>query len=372
MKNPLQFFGKILIVSLILTWHTAAGARTVTLDNLAFIPPMQPTNVIDLTLATDVAGNSSDMTVVSGSASAQLDFDVHGTQIIPTGLTFTGGQIALSDVSFSFLFGLLQVQATGIEGFPSTISPPGLVQNNQFNAAEHQLTFDAGMINAPGNSVDLSQTPLTGPGSGLGQVQVVPIGSPVGADYTFAATISLPIEINESYMIPNVPVVGDVTATLLGSGTAVSRQEFTITILPGDFNGDGALDCTDITDLEQAVAGGSMDLTYDANLDGTVDGADVTYWLDDLRAAIPGDANLNDVVDGEDFIVWNANKFLPVSGWCAADFDENQLVDGRDFIIWNEYKFTSANAVAVPESPPTLLWGQLSALVLLTSLRRMS
>ncbi len=80
---------------------------------------------------------------------------------------------------------------------------------------------------------------------------------------------------------------------------------------------------------------GSMDLTYDANLDGQVNTADVLYWLTDLRQAIPGDADLNDIVDGLDFIAWNAHKFTTGGGWCGGDFDSNQIVDGLDFIVWN-------------------------------------
>lgn len=363
MKKIICLCQLLLCISLLLPITGVSHARMVTLDSLTFLPPMRPTNVIDLVLSTDVAGSDSDSSIVSGTISALLDIQVHGTSLVPTGLTFTGGQVALSDVSFSFVFGLLQVNSQGVKGFPSTISPPGMVANGQFNAADHQLTFDQGTITGPGTSVDLSVTPLTGPGSGVGSVQIVPVGAPNGSQYTFQATIALPIEINQSFLIPAVPLVGDVNANLMGTGTAVSQQQFTITIVPGDFNADGNLDCVDITELELAVASSSMDLTYDTNLDGVVDGADVTYWLTDLRDAIPGDANLNNVVDGEDFIVWNAHKFTAAGGWCLADFNQDHLVDGIDFIVWNANKFTSGDTTAVPEP---LCWGVLPSLVLLT------
>ena len=82
-------------------------------------------------------------------------------------------------------------------------------------------------------------------------------------------------------------------------------------------------------------------------MDGFVTPSDITFWLNDLRLALPADANLDDVVDGVDFLIWNDHRFTATSGWCSADFDMDGIVDGTDFLIWNEYKFTSA--VVVPE-----------------------
>ena len=171
---------------------------------------------------------------------------------------------------------------------------------------------------------------------------------PVGSQYTFEATITLPVEIDESFLIPDVPVFGDVNASLTGAGEAVSRQQFTITLMEGDYNGDLLLDCEDLGLLEDVVAAGSENLAFDANADGMLDGDDLVHWLGEIRNALPGDANLDDAVDAGDFDIWNQHKFTMGGGWCAADFDLNGSVDGFDLLIWNEHKFTSTNSIPEP------------------------
>ncbi len=51
----------------------------------------------------------------------------------------------------------------------------------------------------------LATTPLAGQGVGMGQVNIVPIGSPIGNDYTFEVTISLPVAFNESLFHSGCP-----------------------------------------------------------------------------------------------------------------------------------------------------------------------
>ena len=59
-------------------------------------------------------------------------------------------------------------------------------------------------------------------------------------------------------------------------------------------------------------------------------------------AFLPGDANGDGAVDGTDFGIWNTNKFTSVSGGTSqADFNGDGSVDGTDFGIWNANKFTS-------------------------------
>jgi hypothetical protein len=354
MHNHRRFVASSGAVLCLVLASLVADARTISLDHLLFLPPAAPTNEISLTLATDVIGTDSTATQLTGFSMADLDFQVIGTSVTPTGLTFTGGQVALSDVTFSFFFNTIQISTMGIVGSPNTPLPPGTVTNNQFDATEHEMIFDQGIITGPGTTIDLSTAPISGTGMGTGQVNILPVGTPVGNEYTFEATVSLPIEIDESVQIPDVPVIGTVNATLTGSGNAVSRQQFTIAIVPGDFNGDQFLDCVDLTALEDEVANGGSNLEFDVDMDGFVTSADVTYWLDELRMALPADANLDDFVDGVDFIVWNDHRFTATGAWCSGDFNRDGFVDAGDFIIWNENRFTSADVV--PEPGTWFVW----------------
>ena len=138
----------------------------------------------------------------------------------------------------------------------------------------------------------------------------------------------------------------------------------------GDFNDDGAWDCSDINSLSAAVAAGSGNLDFDMNSDGAVTAADITDadtgWLTigglnnpDQTGGNPflaGDANLDGSVDVSDFNNWNSSKFTDTPAWCAGDFNANGVVDVSDFNIWNANKFQSSRLmVAVPEPASSLL-----------------
>ena len=163
--------------------------------------------------------------------------------------------------------------------------------------------------------------------------------------------------------------IGATFADVTGSSPAI----------PGDFNHDNMWNCTDINLLSQAIASGSMDLSFDMNGDGMITRADIneptTGWLavggaqntgqTGGNAFIDGDANLSGAVDGSDFGNWNMNKFSTNANYCDGDFDASGGIDGSDFGIWNGNKFTSSAAAsaAVPE-PVSVLWTIFAALSL--------
>ena len=121
---------------------------------------------------------------------------------------------------------------------------------------------------------------------------------------------------------------------------------------PGDFNGDGEFDCSDIDGLTHAVAMGDSNPVFDLNQDGLVNVVDVSTWLQLAgeqnlgpgRSYLPGDANLDGGVDGRDFGIWNSSRFTFHAGWCGGDFNADGFVDGSDFNIWNMYKFNQSEA----------------------------
>ncbi len=126
----------------------------------------------------------------------------------------------------------------------------------------------------------------------------------------------------------------------------------------GDFNADGAYDCSDIDALVAAAASGQNEASFDLTGDGSVNLDDVSAWLleaGELRfgpgiSFLWGDANLDGVVDTSDFNAWNSNKFTNTAAWCRGDFNADGVTDVGDFGIWNNNKFqSSADAAAVPE-----------------------
>ncbi len=73
-------------------------------------------------------------------------------------------------------------------------------------------------------------------------------------------------------------------------------------LLPGDVNGDGLVDATDI-DMSCAAANlGGNTIRYDHNRDGDVDYDDVEFLVFDILDTTIGDANLDGFFDSSDFV----------------------------------------------------------------------
>ncbi len=142
----------------------------------------------------------------------------------------------------------------------------------------------------------------------------------------------------------------------------------------GDFDNSGTWNCIDIDLLVTEIATGGSDLAFDMNADGNITAADITEtgtgWLTvggtnnpsntGGNAFLIGDANLDGTVDGADFLIWNTSKFTGDNGWCGGDFDADGQTDGADFLAWNANKFTSSDISAVPE-PSSLIFSILLA-----------
>ena len=71
---------------------------------------------------------------------------------------------------------------------------------------------------------------------------------------------------------------------------------------PGDFDGDGIVDVTDLKKLNEAFKAGSNELTFDVNFDLTVDFKDVLSWIKCSKGTCIGDVNLDGVFDSSDLI----------------------------------------------------------------------
>lgn len=352
---------QLLIILSLVMMTTQAEALTTPI-NLMLVSPSSGVNEMTLTLATDVAGSDSDNVTLAGNIEADLQFQFVAGNVIPTGLSFTGGDLTVSDANFSFLFGLAQINSTGIGGTPFTTSPPSPLSGNTFAAADHGVLVDRGMVDAAGTTFDFAADPTVFQGTGTGLFNATTMPGPT-PNYVVDLTLELPLEINQDFFVPGVPVVGDVNATLSGSSNAVATDQLMLTLIAGDYNLDGQLDCQDAQILADEVATGSTDLTFDANLDGTVDGLDIPAWAIDLVGTIPGDANLDLEVNGGDFLIWNANKFDGGTHWCTGDFNGDGITNGGDFLLWNANKFSSADMAAVPEPASTgLLLAFLGAL----------
>ncbi len=190
-----------------------------------------------------------------------------------------------------------------------------------------------------------------------------------GDQAAYSTTIELrPTSSNPGFELPPSEIIP--TAEELFPA-ALDLAEFTAALAGGDFNWDGAYDCTDVDQLVNAIVFGTNRAEMDVTGDGLVDSNDLHDWLARAGAAqlasgasyLGGDANLDGTVDGNDFLAWNEHKFTANASWCSGDFNADGTVDGVDFLVWNENKFQSA-AAAVPEPSWSLM---LFAMLLTTS-----
>ena len=148
-----------------------------------------------------------------------------------------------------------------------------------------------------------------------------------------------------------------------GAGIFRWARAQSIPIVDGDIDIDGFTDADDIDELLRNLD--STDAIYDFDENGTVDTDDVRDLLSEIFESQPGDANLDGTVNQADLDIWTANRFTEGTGWATGDFNGDQVTDGSDFNIWLDS--SSAAPSAVPE--PTclqLLFSIVPALLLRT------
>ena len=149
----------------------------------------------------------------------------------------------------------------------------------------------------------------------------------------------------------SLPSSGTYFVEVLSEGASGEYELSSVFSPTGDFDGDGDFDVADLDQLVAVIAAGTNAITFDLTGDNSVDLADRDAWLTLAGAAnlpsgnayLVGDANLDGSVDGADFVLWNTGKFTATAAWSLGDFNADGNTDGADFVLWNINKFTSAD-----------------------------
>ena len=105
--------------------------------------------------------------------------------------------------------------------------------------------------------------------------------------------------------------------------------------MPGDFNGNGALDVSDLNALMADIAAKNNTPTYDLNADQAVNDGDLTIWVKDLKNTWFGDANLNGEFTSDDFVsVFAVGKYETgqAATWGEGDWNADLLFSSDDFV----------------------------------------
>jgi hypothetical protein len=122
---------------------------------------------------------------------------------------------------------------------------------------------------------------------------------------------------------------------------------------PGDFNGDGLVNATDIDLLFAAINNHSTSYaTYDLTKDGKINSADMDYLITTILHTYYGDADLNHSVGVSDLSVLAAYYNTPSgASWANGDFDGNGAVGVSDLsILAANYNSGSASTVSWAEA----------------------
>jgi hypothetical protein len=132
---------------------------------------------------------------------------------------------------------------------------------------------------------------------------------------------------------------GNVAETWLAATPTPNVASFPL-LVAGDLTGDRLVTSDDVDRLWDIV----HDTTFasrraDVNNDARVDSVDVRYLVESILQTRMGDANLDGQVDGTDLSSWNNHRFEACGTWQSGDFNGDGATDVADFNIWNANKF---------------------------------
>jgi hypothetical protein len=105
--------------------------------------------------------------------------------------------------------------------------------------------------------------------------------------------------------------------------------------VPGDFNGDGLLNATDIDDLTNQSAGGTNPSAYDLNGDALVNAIDINVWAKQLFGTWIGDADLNTQFNSSDLVAVLASGTYEAdiaAFWSTGDFNGDGRTASSDLV----------------------------------------
>ena len=226
------------LAALAVSYAAPAGAEIISV-NLTLDAPAAPVNTLNVSIALDMTAGPSASDSRTTTAGGNLLADLHATfdpmQVATvTGLEFTGGTMAFTDMSFLLDFGPLgtvPTSSSNVQATADTPTPPGSVTGTTFPVLEHRVIFNAGTVDfvpsgpiasyLPPFTYDLSTHPLVVAHNATGTLTV----STPDIDFpnaTYDVFLSIPLDFTAI-----VVESSDASATLDGAGTIQASGQFT-------------------------------------------------------------------------------------------------------------------------------------------------
>jgi hypothetical protein len=139
---------------------------------------------------------------------------------------------------------------------------------------------------------------------------------------------------------------------------------------PGDFDGDGDLDASDIDALSTAVRSQSTDIKFDVNGDNAINASDRDQWVNVLKKTYYGDSDLSGEFNSADFVaVFQSGQYEDSiagnSTWATGDWNGDAEFNSTDFVQafqaggYEKGPRPSTSAVPEPSSAALLAIGLL-------------
>ncbi len=190
-----------------------------------------------------LSAEDTQISTLTGAMETRLRVNVGSGKV--SGLEFTGGNVAFSNLVFTFRAGLIPVGSAtmnGLVGSPSTPAPPAPVTigTGDFNAALHEFTIHTGLLNsnAAGSTTtrNFAEEPARGAGSGTGTIVLTELPSQATATTrTWRSVLTLPVDFTQVQNIDaSTTVEIKVTGTLKGAADLViGKTEFSAWTLEG-------------------------------------------------------------------------------------------------------------------------------------------
>ncbi|MBN1816262.1 MAG: hypothetical protein JW828_02815 [Sedimentisphaerales bacterium] len=292
---------------MILALHGPIFAEVMFVD-LTLVPPSAQINRLDTSFSVTVGTatvTDTDSTDVTGNVLSEVEvfFDPSHQPNVVTAVTFNGGRIDMTDLSyrlsFSFL-GNIFADGTGIAATVFTPSPPGTVVGNSLELSEHVVVLNEGAVSAYGTgiigtqfdpmSADFSQEPIEATMEGQGQIEVI-LDHVQNERAYYRVVVALPLSIDHvAYEDPELGI----TVRLGLSGTLQAEGWFSrcVAALCADLTGDGCVDAEDVRVLSDQwlAVGDPGDCPLTAELTGGecyVDLFDLAVFADSWLVGCP-------------------------------------------------------------------------------------
>jgi hypothetical protein len=169
-------------------------------------------NKMQVTVTPPAVGSQTQTSTITGTVIVTVDADPN------TGasnyLTFSGTNLSLSNLSYSWVGALLTLKLKNMMGYADTPHAPApvtpSVNGGTFDGSLHQLVINQGTVSGSATA-DLSQTPIIGPGTGTGVISMIP-GTATATYRNFTVDITVPVDFTDT-------VAGSTPTTVRDRGT---------------------------------------------------------------------------------------------------------------------------------------------------------